>query len=100
MLSSYGLQRLVPDHIRGRIFAFDFALITLSLGISSLLASALADQIGPRVAVMIVGGDRAGLGRHLVAAHPRRRCRPRADPSASDSPMPRDSVERPPAGAE
>src|SRR5207244_207436 len=30
VLSSYGLQRLVPDRIRGRVFAFDFALITLS----------------------------------------------------------------------
>jgi predicted MFS family arabinose efflux permease len=56
VLSSYGLQRLVPDHIRGRIFAFDFALITLSLGVSSLLASALADDIGARPAVMIVAG--------------------------------------------
>ena len=30
-LSSYGLQRIVPDRIRGRIFAFDAALITLTL---------------------------------------------------------------------
>lgn len=56
VLSSYGLQRLVPDRIRGRIFAFDFALITLSLGVSGLVASALADTLGPRWAVAIVGG--------------------------------------------
>jgi MFS family permease len=56
VLSTYGLQRIVPDRIRGRIFAFDFALITLSLGVSSLVASAIADAIGPRPAVMIVGG--------------------------------------------
>jgi predicted MFS family arabinose efflux permease len=56
VLSSYGLQRIVPDRIRGRIFAFDFALITLSLGASSLAASMLADRIGPRGAVAIVGG--------------------------------------------
>jgi MFS family permease len=56
VLSSYGLQRLVPDRIRGRIFAADFALITLSLAVSSLIASALADGLGPRVAVAIVGG--------------------------------------------
>jgi MFS family permease len=56
VLSSYGLQRLVPDHIRGRIFAFDFALITLSLGVSSLAAAWLADRIGPRPAVAIAGG--------------------------------------------
>ena len=41
------------DRIRGRIFAFDFAMITLSLAISSLVASALADAIGPRPAVLV-----------------------------------------------
>jgi predicted MFS family arabinose efflux permease len=56
VLSSYGLQRLVPDRIRGRIFSFDFALITLSLGASSLLGSSLSDALGPRPAVAIVGG--------------------------------------------
>ena len=60
VLSSYGLQRLVPDRIRGRIFAFDFALITLSLGLSSILASTVADAIGPRPAIMIVGGIALG----------------------------------------
>jgi MFS family permease len=56
VLSTYGLQRLVPDAIRGRIFAFDFALITLSLGISSLVVSTLADHIGARPAVLLAGG--------------------------------------------
>ncbi|MEX1007371.1 MAG: MFS transporter [Acidimicrobiia bacterium] len=55
-LSTYGLQVLVPDYIRGRVFAVDFALITLSLGISSLVASAIADAAGPRVAAFVVGG--------------------------------------------
>jgi predicted MFS family arabinose efflux permease len=56
VLSTYGLQRLVPDVIRGRIFAFDFALITLSLGASSLIVSTLADHIGARPAVLLAGG--------------------------------------------
>ena len=56
VLSTYGLLRLVPDVIRGRIFAFDFALITLSLGASSLIVSSLADHIGPRPAVLLAGG--------------------------------------------
>jgi len=56
VLSTYGLQRLVPDAIRGRIFAFDFALITLSLGTSSLVVSSLADHIGARPAVLLAGG--------------------------------------------
>jgi MFS family permease len=60
VLSSYALQRLVPDRIRGRIFAFDYALITLSLGASSILAGALADALGPRVGVAIVGGVALG----------------------------------------
>jgi MFS family permease len=56
VLSTFGLQVLVPDAIRGRIFAFDFALITLSLAGSSLIASTLADSIGPRLAALFVGG--------------------------------------------
>jgi predicted MFS family arabinose efflux permease len=56
VLSTYGLQRLVPDRIRGRIFAADYALITLSLGASSLVASWLADEVGPRPAIAMVGG--------------------------------------------
>ena len=47
MLSSYGLQEIVPDHIRGRIFAFDFMLVTLTFGISSVLTGWLADAFGP-----------------------------------------------------
>jgi predicted MFS family arabinose efflux permease len=56
MLSTYGLQVLVPDHIRGRIFGFDYMLITLSLSISAVVASAAADHIGPRATVSILGG--------------------------------------------
>jgi hypothetical protein len=56
VLSTYGLQRIVPDRIRGRIFAADYALITLTLTGSALVASLLADAIGPREAVAIVGG--------------------------------------------
>jgi predicted MFS family arabinose efflux permease len=56
MLSTYGLQVLVPDHIRGRIFGFDYMLITLSLSLSAVIASAVADAIGPRVTVAILGG--------------------------------------------
>ena len=55
-LSTYGLQVLTPDRIRGRIFAFDYALVTLSLGISSFGAGWLADTLGPRPAVIALGG--------------------------------------------
>ena len=56
MLSTYGLQVLVPDHIRGRIFGFDYMLITLSLSVSAVVASAVADRIGAPITVQILGG--------------------------------------------
>jgi predicted MFS family arabinose efflux permease len=56
MLSTYGLQVLAPDRIRGRIFGFDYMLITLSLSVSALIASAVADQIGAPDTVTILGG--------------------------------------------
>jgi MFS family permease len=96
VLSSYGLQRLVPDQIRGRIFAFDFALITLSLGASSLIASWLADQIGPRPAVAIVGGIAlawAGIWWLLTRAVRREPLFPPTEPAAL-------AFERPSLGAE
>ncbi|HLB38854.1 MAG TPA: MFS transporter [Actinomycetota bacterium] len=98
VLSSYGLQRLVPDHIRGRIFAFDFALITLSLGVSSLITSALSDRIGPYAAVMVAGGIAlAWAGTWWVLTREVRRT-PLFEPT--DSPTPRHPGERPPPGAE
>ncbi|HEX4941335.1 MAG TPA: MFS transporter [Actinomycetota bacterium] len=91
MLSTYGLQVLVPDHIRGRIFGFDYMLITLSLSVSALVASAVADQIGAPDTVTILGGvalvwalvwfvlsrgvRRAGLGGHV-------------EPDAGSEPLP------------
>jgi predicted MFS family arabinose efflux permease len=56
MLSTYGLQVLVPDRIRGRIFGFDYMLITLSLSLSAVVASAVADRIGAPITVQILGG--------------------------------------------
>lgn len=54
-LSTYGLQRLVPDRLRGRIFSFDFALVTLSIAISSLVTGWAADRFGPRPAAVGLG---------------------------------------------
>jgi predicted MFS family arabinose efflux permease len=96
VLSSYGLQRLVPDRIRGRIFAFDFALITLSLGVSSLAAAWLSDRIGPRPAVAIAGGIAlvwSGVWWLLTRAVRREPLFPSAEPATIE-------LERPPIGAE
>jgi MFS family permease len=54
-LSSYGLQRVVPDRIRGRIFAFDGMLVTLTFGLSSLLTGWLADAVGARPTAIGMG---------------------------------------------
>jgi MFS family permease len=51
-LSSYGLQVLVPDRIRGRIFAFDEGFITLTLAVSATLAGILANVFGVRVVML------------------------------------------------
>jgi MFS family permease len=50
-LSTYGLQRRAPDHLRGRILAGDLGLVTLMMTLSNLAAGALADVIGPRPTV-------------------------------------------------
>lgn len=48
IMSSYALQRLTPDRLRGRISAFDFGLVTLTMSLSLLVAGRLAESIGPR----------------------------------------------------
>ncbi|MGH9041238.1 MAG: MFS transporter [Acidimicrobiia bacterium] len=55
-LSTYGLQRATPDHIRGRIFAADFALVTLSMSASLLAAGAVAEHTGPRLPILALAG--------------------------------------------
>ena len=47
-LSTYGIQRFVPDRIRGRVFSFDFALVTLMLAVSNLAAGWSSQHFGPR----------------------------------------------------
>lgn len=53
-LSTYGLQRIVPDRIRGRVFSFDFGLVTLTMAGSILLSGWAADRFGVRPVVTIV----------------------------------------------
>lgn len=55
-LSTYGLQLLVPDRIRGRVFSLDFLLVTLTIAVSNLLAGWAADEIDPRVVMGILAG--------------------------------------------
>ncbi len=54
MLSSYGLQRSVPDRIRGRVLSFDYAAVTFTTTISTLVAGALAATFGPVVTLYVM----------------------------------------------
>lgn len=51
MLSTLGLQRSTPDSIRGRVFSFDYGLVTLTIALSSVLAGILAETLTPEAAV-------------------------------------------------
>jgi MFS family permease len=53
-LSTLGLQRAVPDAIRGRVFSFDYGLVTLAIALSTLLAGVLADIAPPQLAVWVM----------------------------------------------
>ena len=64
-LSTYGLQRRSPDHIRGRILAGDFGIVTLIITVSNLAAGALAGVTGARVAIAVF----ATLGLMASAAY-------------------------------
>jgi MFS family permease len=55
-LSTYGLQRFVPDRIRGRVFSFDFALVTLSIALSNLAAGWAAGRFGPETTMWALAG--------------------------------------------
>jgi predicted MFS family arabinose efflux permease len=50
-LSTFGLQRAAPDEIRGRVFSFDYGLVTLSIAASTLLSGYLAENYSPAIAV-------------------------------------------------
>jgi MFS family permease len=55
-LSTYGLQSIVPDRIRGRVFAFDFALVTLTIMASNLVSGLAAEALGPKTAMLAFAG--------------------------------------------
>jgi len=50
-LSTFGLQMRLPDEMRGRIIAGDFALVTLMMSVTSASAGVLSDAIGVRAAI-------------------------------------------------
>ncbi len=50
------LQMTVPDHLLGRVFAFDFAVFTLAVSVSLWLTGFITDQFGlaPRAIVLLL----------------------------------------------
>jgi len=52
MAATYGLQREVPDELRGRVFALDYGLVTLTISLSSLATGIFADRYGASPVVM------------------------------------------------
>jgi MFS family permease len=47
-LSSYALQREVPDRLRGRVFATDMMLAMVSIAVSQLVTAAVVDHVDER----------------------------------------------------
>ena len=85
MLSTYGLQRHTPDAIRGRVFSFDYGLVTLTIALSTLLAGILSELLTPQAAVWTMVGllAVAGLAWLWFSAPARRRASTVADAGAT-----------------
>jgi MFS family permease len=60
--STYGLQELSPDQIRGRVFALDFGLDTLAITLSALVVGALAEVVPIRALLLGLGGIAIAFG--------------------------------------
>jgi MFS family permease len=54
VLSSYGLQLLTPDRLRGRVLALDLGLVSLTISLSSLAAGRLSDIFDPRLVISVL----------------------------------------------
>ena len=73
-LSTYGLQAAVPDYIRGRVFAADLALVTVTMSVSLVASGALAEITGPRVPTVLLAAVSGLWGvAYLVLTRPLRR---------------------------
>jgi MFS family permease len=53
MLSTLGLTVATPDEYRGRILSADFALVTLTMSVSFVLAGLMADHLGATTAILV-----------------------------------------------
>ena len=56
ILSTYGLQRTVPDALRGRVFSADYTLATLIIAGSQVVFGLLSDHVTARALLAASGG--------------------------------------------
>lgn len=61
-ISTYGLQVVTPDRLRGRVMSLDYGLATLAIGLSSIVAGFLADAYGAASANWWLAGIGATYG--------------------------------------
>lgn len=82
VMSSVGLQMRAPDHVRGRVLAGDFAMVSLVIASTSVLAGITSQALGVRPAMVVFAGVAAaastgylvltaGLRRSLSSELPR-----------------------------
>lgn len=67
-LSTYGLQLRTPDHIRGRVMAGDFAIVTLVMSITGLGAGVMSELVGVRWTITVLASAAAVAGFVYIAA--------------------------------
>jgi len=73
-LSTYGIQAAVPDYIRGRVFAADFALVTVTMSLSLVASGLLAGVTGPRPPTLLLAAVSCLWGfAYLALTRPLRR---------------------------
>jgi hypothetical protein len=56
ILSTYGLQRAVPDALRGRVFSADYTLATLIIAGSQVVFGLLSELLPARELLAAAGG--------------------------------------------
>lgn len=68
VMSSVGLQMRAPDHVRGRVLAGDFAMVSLVIATTSILAGLTSEAISVRPAMVIFAGVAAVASAGYLAA--------------------------------
>lgn len=96
-VSTYGLQAVTPDRLRGRVLSLDYGLATLAIGVSAVVAGLLADGLGVRTATWGLAALAACYGVGWLVWTRALWRRPRALAAADPGPSPRSEAEPVPA---